>query len=304
MPGVANVTLPGLALALSMNSFKRVHRRIFRYHDKVRVLAEQRDRDEIGHRIVVQRRVEHRHDRQRRRAEQHGVAVGRRVGRGVVGDVAARAALVLDDDLLAPDFRQPAGGDARGRVGAAAGREADDQPHHAGRPAACAEANRGSAGAATAAAPRRKNSRRGNLMTSFLQSVSSVRPGMARRSMVKRRIDGSGALLHRDQIAQLRARDLAAGLEIFDPAEIVVARLGILLARTGDLDQKLDRFAAVRRVGEPGDALVGGRQNAFGGRQIGGRPASMHGHAGEGNVLHVVGRKAERDEALGGRPGN
>ena len=61
----------------------------------------------------------------------------------------------------------------------------------------------------------------------------------------ERRIDGPGALLHRDQVAQFRARDLAAGLEKFDPAKIVVTGLGVFFARTGDLDQKLDRFVAM-----------------------------------------------------------
>ena len=61
----------------------------------------------------------------------------------------------------------------------------------------------------------------------------------------ERRIDGTGALLHRDQVAQFRARDLAAGLEKFDPAKIVVTGLGVFFARTGDLDQKLDRFVAM-----------------------------------------------------------
>ena len=233
MPGVANVTLPGLALALSMKSLSESHRRVLRDHDEVRVLAEQRDRHEVGHRIVVQRRIEHRHDRQRRRAEQHGVAVGRGMGRGVVGDVAAGAALVLDDDLLAPHLRQAAGGDAGGGVGAAARREADDQPHHARRPR-LRRPTRTEAGRArrAAAAPSRRNSRRGNFMTS-LASIGQF--GEARHGEpidVEARGNGSGALLHRDQIAQLRARDLAAGLEIFDPPEIVVARLGILLART------------------------------------------------------------------------
>src|SRR3954466_6034077 len=89
----------------------------------------------------------------------------------------------------------------------------------------------------------------------------------------ERRIDGPGALLHRHQIAQFRARDLAAGLEIFDPAKIVIARLGIVFARTGDLDQKLDGGVAMRGVREPGDGLVGCRENSLRGRKIRGRPA-------------------------------
>ena len=79
--------------------------------------------------------------------------------------------------------------------------------------------------------------------------------------------------------------------------EIVVARLGIFLGRLADLDQQFDRLGAVRRVGEPGDALVGGGEHALGGRQVGGGPAPVHGHAGERQVLHVVGGIAERDEA-------
>jgi hypothetical protein len=129
--------LAGIGLGVIDELLQRVHRRVLRHPNEVRIFAEQRDRHKVAHRIVVERRIEHRHDRQRRRAEQHRVAVGRGVGGGVMGDVAACAALVLDDDLLAPYLRQAAGGDARGRVGPAARREADDQPHHARRPGLC-----------------------------------------------------------------------------------------------------------------------------------------------------------------------
>jgi hypothetical protein len=56
------------------------------------------------------------------------------MGGSVVGDVAARAALVLDDNLLPPDLGKAIGRDAGRGVGAAARREADDQPHHPRRP--------------------------------------------------------------------------------------------------------------------------------------------------------------------------
>ena len=49
------------------------------------------------------------------------------MSRGVVGNVAARTGLVLDHDLLAPDFRQASGDNAGGGIRAATGREADDQ---------------------------------------------------------------------------------------------------------------------------------------------------------------------------------
>ena len=42
--------------------------------------------------------------------------------------------------------------------------------------------------------------------------------------------------------AQFRARHLAAGFEIFDPAKIVVTTFRIVLAGPGDLDQQSDRF--------------------------------------------------------------
>ena len=43
------------------------------------------------------------------------------------GEIAAGAAAVLDDHLLAPDLREPLTDDAGDGVGAAAGREGDDQ---------------------------------------------------------------------------------------------------------------------------------------------------------------------------------
>src|SRR5882672_10562532 len=71
--------------------------------------------------------------------------------------------------------------------------------------------------------------------------------------------DIAGALLDLDQVAQLCARDSAARLEIFDLTEIVVTGLRIVPARPGDGDQEVDRLVAMRRIREPGDALVGYR---------------------------------------------
>ena len=51
-----------------------------------------------------------------------------------VREISARAAPVLHHNLLAPELRQTRCEDARGRVGAAAGRKTDDEVHRARRP--------------------------------------------------------------------------------------------------------------------------------------------------------------------------
>ncbi len=65
-------------------------------------------------------------DRQRADVGEHeAVAVGRLLGNVVDGDVAAGAGAVLHHDLLAQLLAERPLDDARGRIGAAAGLEAD-----------------------------------------------------------------------------------------------------------------------------------------------------------------------------------
>jgi hypothetical protein len=107
-------------------------RRIGHHHD-VGNNREQTDRREVVERIVAGGRIERRVDRQIRRAEQERVAVRRRVGRLVGADIAAGAAAVLDDDLLAPDLGQALRQRTRQRVTAAARWKRHDQTHEAVR---------------------------------------------------------------------------------------------------------------------------------------------------------------------------
>src|SRR5262245_19680973 len=71
----------------------------------------------------------------RERGDVDGVAIGVGTRDEFSRDVAARPALVLDHDLLAPHLRQPGGDDASGRVDSAARRERADDAHHLAGPA-------------------------------------------------------------------------------------------------------------------------------------------------------------------------
>jgi hypothetical protein len=67
--------------------------------------------------------------------QQQGVAVGAGAGGGHDADIAVAAGAVLDDDALAEQLAQRLLEQARGEVGAAAGRVGDDQRDRAGGPA-------------------------------------------------------------------------------------------------------------------------------------------------------------------------
>src|SRR3954466_4089054 len=142
-----------------------------------------------------------------------------------------------------------------------------------GQAAACVDAMPGRAGVASAAAPKRRNSRRRSVMAipRLVRDLGEARHGETVDG--EPRSDGTGALFHLHEVAQLGARDLAGGLEIIDPAKVVVARFGIVLARLPDLDQQVDRLGAVRWVREPGDALIRRGKNPLCGRQIRAGPA-------------------------------
>ena len=93
-------------------------------HDK-------RNRREIGHRVVAELRIDELVGGEEIAREEERVAVRRRA-RGCVGrDVAACAALVLDNDLLPPDFGELGTDNARDRVAAAAGRKRNDDADRA-----------------------------------------------------------------------------------------------------------------------------------------------------------------------------
>ena len=94
-------------------------------------MHDQRNRREVGDRIVAELRDRERGWSPGIAREKHGVAVGRGAGGGLGGDIAAGAAAVLDHHLLAPDVGEPGGEDAGDGVGSAARRKRHDQPHEA-----------------------------------------------------------------------------------------------------------------------------------------------------------------------------
>src|SRR3989454_5623399 len=103
-----------------------------RYHEKVGALREYRNTGEIAQRVrrvLVQGQV----DRERRAVEKKRVAVGRRPGDVLVGDIGAGAGLVLDDHLLAEKPGQRGGEQPGIDVDASSRREADHQPQRPGR---------------------------------------------------------------------------------------------------------------------------------------------------------------------------
>src|SRR5215831_14276206 len=73
--------------------------------------------------------VERRVDRVRWCDQEERIAVRRRIHDGLGRDIGARARPAFDDEWLTEPLRQPLTEQARGDVGRAAGRVADDQPH-------------------------------------------------------------------------------------------------------------------------------------------------------------------------------
>ena len=61
------------------------------------------------------------------------VAIRVRLGREIAADVAARAAAIINNNGLAPQFSQLLRDDARDNVVSAAGREGNDDAHRANR---------------------------------------------------------------------------------------------------------------------------------------------------------------------------
>ena len=110
----------------------RRQRRLRDHH--VRHRRDQAHRREVLHRVVVDLRVQRRADGERRRDQHDGVAVGRRPRRRLGADVAAGAAAVLGHHRLAEARRQPLGDQPAEDVGAAAGRERQDEADRARGP--------------------------------------------------------------------------------------------------------------------------------------------------------------------------
>ncbi len=104
-----------------------VRRMRFVDHHHHRVVRDLRDRDEIPHDVVGQAVPDRSADRHRAgRGAQERVAIGRRLRDRVWREPPARARFVLDQECAAELCLQPLRDDARDRIGAAAGAEADD----------------------------------------------------------------------------------------------------------------------------------------------------------------------------------
>ena len=106
--GEPNCILSWFCLAYATNSFERVRRNILARDQDARRVRELDHVREVGDRIVQRLlAVDRRHRRHRRLpAEQERVAVGRSLRDPIGAGHAARAADVLDDDLLAECFAQ------------------------------------------------------------------------------------------------------------------------------------------------------------------------------------------------------
>ena len=102
-------------------------------HDNIGLYRHHGYRREIPDRVVGQALVEPRIERKTDVAEQHGVAVRRRLTRDVGADSAAGAATIVSDDRLAEPVVQPLHQHARDDIGAAAWRERHDQANRLGR---------------------------------------------------------------------------------------------------------------------------------------------------------------------------
>ena len=128
LPDDANDSLPGLALAKSIDLLHRFHRMlgVDRHHQ--RQVGDEDDRREILHRVVRQAGVEVRADAVGGDGiQQQRVAVGRRLGDVVRRDGAAGAAAVADDDRLAQRIGQLAADQAGDEIRRAAGRHRHHQ---------------------------------------------------------------------------------------------------------------------------------------------------------------------------------
>ena len=99
-----------------------------RRHDDHGDRREVADRFKALDRVVGQLFVERRHNAHDGCADQQRVAVGLRIGHDLRRDVARHARLVVDQHLLAEDFREPLRQQTSRNVGRPTRRKADHQP--------------------------------------------------------------------------------------------------------------------------------------------------------------------------------
>ena len=132
--GRAELHLGLVGLGVGDELLEVLGRQILAHGQHDRHLGEQRDRREIGLRIVERLLVERLAlGMGADGAEHEGVAVGLGIGDALGAGHAAGAADVLDHDLLAENFAHARADHAAEHVGRAAGGERNDHGHRPGR---------------------------------------------------------------------------------------------------------------------------------------------------------------------------
>lgn len=127
--GGGEVQLAGLALGLGDELAERFHAGAGGHHEHVREGHAHGDGGQVLQRVVAHLHHVGRDAQRAHGAEQQHGTIRRAVGDPGMGELAARAGLVLDDDALADVFAQLLGDDAGRDVGRAAGSEADHEGH-------------------------------------------------------------------------------------------------------------------------------------------------------------------------------
>jgi hypothetical protein len=127
-PGEAKVEFAGLCLRHRDQVFRAFHRHRGIHHHQQRPLRHLHDRRDVGDRIETEL-VDARVHRVAGGDQHQVVAVGRGPHALLDADDAARAGLVLDDDLGADRRSQLLRHEAADEVRAAAGRERHDDPY-------------------------------------------------------------------------------------------------------------------------------------------------------------------------------
>ena len=135
--GGRKADLAWVGLGMRDELLDRTGRRGVRHHHDDGVEDHERDRGEVGDRIVAELWREEDIGGLKVTREEHGVAVGSGTGGSLGREIAAGTAAVLDCHLLAPYLGQPGRDQAADRVGAAARRERHDQTNEAGGPGLC-----------------------------------------------------------------------------------------------------------------------------------------------------------------------
>jgi len=108
----------------------RFGRRGVRHEHEKRKSGNKRDRCQINKRIVAERAIETPIDCKRGGGKQHRVAVRIGAHDHFVAEISAGTSFVLDDDLMAPDFRELLGKEARDRIRRSSRCDRDDDAHH------------------------------------------------------------------------------------------------------------------------------------------------------------------------------